>query len=140
MITASILKLLEDNSFGTIDRTGTVVNNGLYLEKLTQDKKSGVAIFSRGFPLQRGSRKAITCDLYSRGINDIDGSERLRLIRNFFIDNYSQTCDLDAVTGYTTQTYKNVTIIPSGNIENVGLDANDRVIYALSIEVIYNED
>lgn len=139
MVTLSILKYLQDEGFGTIDLDGSIKTNGLYLEKLTQDKKSGIAIYSRGFPLSRGSRKAMVCDLYARGTDDVWGPNKLQKIQQMFIERYDTTCDLEALPPITTQAYRNVIINPVGNIENAGLDANDRVIYTMSIQVIYNE-
>lgn len=137
MVTLNILKWLEDNSFGALDLTGSVKTNGLYLEKLTQGK-TGIAIFSRGAPMTRGERVTQAFDLYSRGTNDVLGYSLLEDVLDFITDSYNQQCELPIVTGVSLKKYKNIVIVPVSNIENSGLDANDRVIYTATAQITYN--
>lgn len=129
MIALHILKLLEDNGFGTID-------TDLFFEKLTLDKK-GLYITSRGSPLTRLTRKIQAFDIYSRALNDVDGSKKLEELLEFLNESYGQVCDLPIVPPISLTQYKNVAIEPTSGIENAGLDANNRIIYVISGQVRY---
>jgi hypothetical protein len=140
MITLHVLKLLEDNGYGTLMLTGDESNeNSLWFEKLPL-KKTGVYIMSRGDPIARGSRISQTFDLYARGTNDVDGAQRLEAILDFFTKECYPSCLLPAVPGYSEKEYKNTIIVPSFNVNNVGVDATDRVIYQASAQIIYNKE
>jgi hypothetical protein len=130
MITLHILKLLEDNGFGTID-------TDLFFEKLTLDK-TGLYIASRGTALIRGSRRVQAFNIYARSDNDIDGIRKLADVQQFFEDSTEEHCTLPPVPPISEREYTNVTIEPISSIENVGLDANNRIIYVLTAQVIYN--
>lgn len=131
MVTLHILQLLADNGFGAISGA----NRTLFYEKLPLDKK-GVAIFSRGTPLSRGSRDAQSFDLYSRGESDLLGADKLEKIKEWFDNNFT-LCDLP-LTAKSNKLYKNATIEVISNVENLGLDENDRVIFRLAAVVNYN--
>lgn len=129
MITLSFLKLLENNGFGTID-------TDLFFQKLTLDKK-GLYISNIGDPYTRGQRKTQSFELYARGINDVDGYKKLEDVLDFLQASYSTVCTLPPVPPITTKEYKNVTILPLSTITNVGLDANNRIIYSITGQIIY---
>lgn len=128
MITLHILKLLEDNGFGTID-------TNLFFEKLTLDNK-GLYISSRGAPLSRGQRKTQAFDIYARGNNDVDPYKQLEEVLAFLEESYT-VCDLPTVPGISSTEYVNCSIQPTSNIENAGLDPGNRVIYVLSGQITY---
>lgn len=128
MVTLSFLKLLENNGFGTIDQD-------LFFQKLTLDKK-GLYISDIGDPLTRGQRRSQSFELYARGENDVWGYKTLTEILDFMKDNYSE-CELPSVPPITTDGYSNVTILPTGGITNVGLDDNNRIVYAIQGQIIY---
>lgn len=135
MITLSFLKLLQDSGFGTID-------TDLFFQKLTLDK-TGLYISDIGDPLVRGQRKTQSFELYSRAENDVDGYKQLSAILEFLEESYSGVCELPEVIiqGRTlTRGYSNVTILPTGNITNVGLDGNNRIIYAIQGQIIYKKE
>lgn len=136
MITLHVLKLLEDNGFGTIGITGSEPNADLFFEKLTLDK-NGLYITSRGAQLAKGLRRTQAFDIYARGANDVEGAQKLEQVLEFFTLN--QDCELPIVTGISTTEYKNVSITPTSNIENVGLDDNNRIIYVVSAEIRFNK-
>lgn len=138
MLTLQIGKWLEDNSFGTLDLTGSITSNGIYIEKFTVGK-TGIAIYSRGNPIERGKLVAQTFDIYSRGTNDVAGYTMLENIIEFVQSTYNSQCSLPDITlaGYTNKKYKNIIVIPTSNIENSGLDANDRVVYVCSFNISY---
>lgn len=132
MITLHILQYLEDNGFGTIDTS-------LFFEKQPLDK-NGVAIFSRGGERAYGRRRAIQrFDLYSRGNSDLTGADKLDKIATFFQDTYDETCELPAVPNVSNRQYKKARITEIDNVENIGLDETDRVIFRLGAQVIYEK-
>lgn len=130
MVTLHVLQYLADNGFGTRDQD-------LFFEKLPLDKV-GVAIFSRGGEKTYGRRHALQrFDLYSRGSDDMTGMNILDNISTFFSDNYDDLCNLPTVPGVSNRQYTKARITGIGNVENLGLDENDRVIYRLGCEIIY---
>lgn len=129
MITLSFLKLLEDNDFGVID-------NDLFFQKLTLDKK-GLYIADIGDSLTRGQRRTQSFELLARGNNDTDGYKMLSDILDFLRESYSEVCELPAVPPISSTEYTNVTILPTSTITNVGLDANNRIIYSITGQIIY---
>ena len=123
MITLNILKLLEDNGLGEIDKD-------LFWQKLTLGK-IGVYISSIGNPLTRGNRTMTSFELYSRGTSDVDGYRRLEAIVSFLNSSYS-VCNLPSVSiGDTViaDEVENITIMPCSTISNGGLDDNNRIIW-----------
>lgn len=131
MVTLHILQLLQNNGLGTIDQD-------LFWEKLPLGGK-GVAIYSRGGPVTYGRRSAgQNFDLYSRGASDLHGADKLEKIWEFFADVYT-ACDLP-LTAKSTKLYTNARIVPTGNVENLGADENDRIIFRLSAQVIYQKN
>lgn len=131
MITLSFLKLLENEGFGTIDVD-------LFFQKLTLDKK-GVYIADIGDPVERHGRDTQSYELLVRGANDVDGYKKLVEIRKFLIQNYSSICELPAVPPITTEVYTNVELSKPSTITNVGLDAQNRIIYSMTGTIIYKE-
>lgn len=139
MITPNILQLLQDNNLGTFVKNGTETGDRLlFLEKLPLEKE-GVFIMSRGTPLQRGIRTTQSFDLYARGSDDIVGAQWLEEILIFFANNYP-VCDLPAVDGISEARYTNTIIQPTSNLQNVGIDESDRVIYMVSAQITYNKE
>jgi len=132
MITLHIIQLLQNEGFGTIDAPV----NGLFWEKLPLNS-TGVAIFSRGTELGRGLRSSQAFDLYSRGTSDLRGADNLEKIMEYIEGNFVQ-CDLP-LTAKSNKQYKKATIVMTSNVENLGLDENDRLIFRISAEVNYNK-
>jgi hypothetical protein len=137
MITLSFLKLLENNNFGTIDVD-------LFYQKLTLDSK-GVYISDIGDPVAKGSRDTQSYELLARGSTDIDGRYKLSQIRKFILANYSSICELPSMSvqiegqDVIIPDYKNVELSKPSTITNVGLDANNRIIYSMTGTIIYKE-
>lgn len=129
MITLSFLKLLENEGFGTIDKD-------LFFQKLTLDRK-GVYIADVGDPVDKGSRDKQSYELLARGNTDIDGYQKLTEIRRFLVQN--SVCELPAVPPITADVYTNVELSKPSTITNVGLDANNRIIYSMTGTIIYKE-
>lgn len=132
MVNLHILKLLEANGFGTIDID-------LFFEKLTLDKK-GLYIVSRGGSMNRGIRRVQAFDIYSRGYNDVEGSQRLADVLEFLRESYGNVCELPILAGVSETIYKNVAIEPTSNIESVGLDAQNKMNYVISGQVTYDKE
>lgn len=131
MITLSFLKLLENEGFGTIDVD-------LFFQKLTLDKK-GIYIADIGDPVERHGRDTQSYELLARGNSDVDGYKLLKDIRKFLVTEYQNICELPAVPPITTEAYTNVELSKPSTITNVGLDANNRIIYSMTGTIIYKE-
>ena len=136
MVTLRILKLLEQNGFGTMSIDTPVTEDGLYFESLPQDC-TGVAIFSRGAEMGRGLRRSQAFDLYSRGENNVDGYKTLEQITELMLDSFA-VCTLPELPGIDEVKYTGVNIVPISSIENAGQDENDRVLYSITAQVTYS--
>lgn len=132
MITLSFLKLLEDEGFGTIDVD-------LFFQKLTLDKK-GIYIADIGDPVERHSRDTQSYEILARGNSDVDGYKKLKEIRKFLVNEYQDICELPAVPPITDEVYTNVELSKPSTITNVGLDAQNRIIYSMTGTIIYKEN
>lgn len=133
MITLHLLQYLKENGFGT------AIDTDLFFEKLPLDK-TGVAIFSRGGERTYGRRRAEQrFDLYSRGTSNLTGYDKLEKIATFFSDQYDELCTLPTVPSVSNRQYTKARITTIDNIENLGLDENDRVVYRLGATIIYEK-
>ncbi len=129
MITLSLLQYLEDNGFGTIDED-------LFWEKLGVDA-IGAYITSVGQPRERGMRHRQDYVIYSRGLTDIQGYDKLNKIRSFLDQSYD-ICTLPSVPSVAeSEEYNNVTIMPPSSITNSGEDSEGRVIWSLTGTIYY---
>lgn len=128
MITLSLLKYLEDNGFGKIDKD-------LFWQKLTLGK-TGIYITDVGNTQERGALKSQIYTLYCRGKSDVDGYKKLSEIVDFLNDSFG-VCQLPAVPPVTEHGYENVTIMPLSSISSNGLDSNDRIIYSATGTIYY---
>lgn len=134
MITLSLLQQLENEGFGTID-------TDLFYEEAPLDSngnpKEGVWIVSRGSAVTRFNTEIQSFDLYSRYKNKITGAKKLYDILDYLKEAYSSVCDLPACPPYSESTFKNVRILPTSGVENVGTDENGKVVRVISGEVYY---
>ena len=138
MISLHLAQYLADNGFGRVALTGSETGNDLiYFEKLPLGK-TGLYIMSNPTPLTREQRMQQSVDIYARGVNDLEGAMRLKDIVKFLRDEYG-TCDLPTVPGYSEEQYRDCVFTPEQNISNQGLDATDRVIYSVSVNITYTE-
>lgn len=138
MITLSLLKLLEANNLGRANLTGSLTGTDLLYHEKLPDGKTGVYILSGGSSLDRNKRTNQEFDLYARGTNDLQGAQWLEKILKFFTTDCYPVCNLPAVSGYTTENYKNCTITPVSNVRNVGLDSTNRLIYVATCKINYS--
>lgn len=131
MVTLAFLKLLQDEGFGTI-------NVDMFYQKLTLDKK-GIYIADIGESSERHSRDSQGYELFARGVNDIDGLKKLQAIRSFLVNEYQNICELPAVPPTNNQGYTGVHLSKPSTITNVGLDAQNRIIYSMTGSIKYKE-
>jgi hypothetical protein len=131
MVTLAFLKLLQDEGFGIIDVD-------MFYQKLTLDKK-GIYIADIGESIERHSRDSQGYELFARGVNDIDGLKKLQAIRSFLVNEYQNICELPAVPPINNQGYTGVHLSKPSTITNVGLDAQNRIIYSMTGSIKYKE-
>lgn len=131
MVTLSLAKLLEDEGFGKIDVD-------IFYQKLTLDK-TGIYIADVGDVVGRHSRDSQGYEILSRGVTDVQGLQILQRIRKFLVNQYQNVCELPAVPPITTESYQGVHLTKPSTITNVGLDAQNRVIYSITGSILYKE-
>ena len=133
MITLHLLQYLLNNGFGT------GIESDLFYEELPLGK-NGIAIYSRGGDMNEGrSRFKKRFDLYSRGNSNLSGALALENIKEFFANNSDDLCALPIVPDVSNRIYYNCKMLAVGDIENIGLDENDRVIFRMGCEIIYKK-
>lgn len=128
MITLSLLKFLEDNGLGTIDKD-------LFWGKLGLGRL-GVYITDVGVTRERGGRRRQDYIIYSRGKTDVAGRQKLEQVHDL-INNSYEVCKLPAVPPVTEEGFNNVTMMPPASITNVGEDANGRLIWSFTGTIYY---
>lgn len=133
MITLNLLKLLENNGFGTID-------TDLFWEKLALGN-DGVYISSLGDSHARGERHSCRYEIYCRSKkSDVAGYQKLKSIVEF-LDRSFGVCTLPEVANAKGVTIapevKNVTIMPPTSIANNGIDSNNRIIWTAQGQIYY---
>lgn len=141
MITLSLLYLLQEEGLGTVSLNGDESGGNLFFQKLGFDD-IGVQISDIGSPNAKGLRETQNYELYSRGTSNIEGYYRLNQIRKFIHDN--SVCSLPEVQNVFINGqridlpgYTNVELTPTSSITNVGEDAQGRIIYSLTGQIIY---
>jgi hypothetical protein len=135
MITLHILKLLENEGFGTID-------TDLFFEEAPLDStgkpKEGVWIVTRGSAVNRLNVGIQNFDIYARYSNKIKTAQKLEDILDYLKEAYGM-CDLPQVPPYSLAQYTNVTITPTSSVENVGTDENEKIVKVISGEIRFNK-
>lgn len=128
MITLALLKLLEDNSLGEIDKDLFWQNIGL--------DSDGIYIVNIGQGQTRGTRRVQRYELYSRSKSKLEGLQKLEAIIDFINSSY-QVCSLPAVEKYGVNSFDNITLLPLSTPTRVGEDINGRIIWSTSGNIIY---
>lgn len=128
MITLALLKFLEDNHIGTIDTDLFWQNIGLDAE--------GLYIVNIGQAQNRGQRRVQRYEIYVRNKSKLDGLKMLESVIDL-INNSYDVCDLPAVKDYGVNGYHNITLLPLSTPTRVGEDANGRIIWSTSGNIIY---
>ena len=136
MIALHILKLLEDEGFGTID-------TDLFFEEAPLDgqgkPKQGCWIVERGTSVTRLNHQTQNFDIYSRYTNKLTGYKKLEAILDFLQEAYGEVCELPAVPPYSSTVYHNVRIEPTSSVENVGTDVDNKIVRVISGIVRYSK-
>lgn len=130
MITIALLKFLEDNNIGVIGET-------LFWQNFdTEDY--GLYIVNIGQAQARGSRRVQRYEIYARSQND-DKLGSLKLLESVIelINNSYNVCELPGLPEEGVPSYGNVTLMPLSTPTRVGIDANGRIIWSTSGNIIY---
>ena len=129
MIALSILKLLDEGGFGTID-------TDLFFEEAPLNgrgiPKEGVWIVERGAAVTRLNHQSQNFDIYSRYTSKLTGYKKLQDILDYLQEAYGEVCDLPSVPPNSSDEYKNVRITPTSSVENVGTDENNKIVRVIS--------
>lgn len=135
MVSLHIAKLLEDEGFGTLE-------TDLFWENIPLDSNSnpvdGLWVVTRGSTLDRFNTTTQQFDVYSRFSNPLTGSKKLEGILEFLKEAYGEVCELPTVPPYSLTIYDDVRLRPISGIENVGVDAQEKIVRLISGEVQYN--
>lgn len=136
MITLHVLKLLEDEGYGTID-------TDLFFEEAPLDSqgkpKQGLWIVPRASQVTPRNVRVQQFDIYSRYTNKLTGSKKLEGILDYFEHNSSKPCELPDVPPHSATTYTNIRIIPLSSLETLGSDENGKIVRVISAEIRYNK-
>lgn len=129
MITLALLKFLENNGFGKIDKD-------LFWQKLDLGNE-GIYIVSIGAESTRFTRKVQRYEIYSRANNDFDALTKLEKIADFLNNSYG-VCELPAVPEFGIKnSHHNITINPLSSPTRVGIDENNRAIWSVTGRISY---
>lgn len=136
LVSLHILKLLENNGFGTID-------TDLFWEDIPLDSngkpKEGVWIVTTGSAVDRFVVTKESFDIYARYSNKLTSATKLESILHFLQTAYDTVCDLPTVPPYSTAEYFNVRIKPTSSIEQVGFDEQGRLVRLISGQIQFNK-
>lgn len=136
MIALHILKLLEDEGFGTID-------TDLFFDEAPLDStgkpKQGMWIVERGAGVDRFTHRTQNFDLYSRYTNKLTGYKKLESILEYLQEAYGEVCTLPPVPPHSSTVYNDVRLEPSSSVENAGVDDNGKIVRVISGVVRYNK-
>lgn len=130
MITIALLKFLEDNNIGEIDKT-------LFWQNLDLNVDSPVLyVVNIGQAQTRGTRRVQRYEVYARAKSKLASLQLLESVIALINNSYS-VCELPAVAKYDVPAYGNITLMPLSTPTRVGEDANGRIIWSASGNIIY---
>lgn len=130
MITIALLQFLEDNNIGKIDET-------LFWQNLDMDVDSPVLyIVNIGQAQTRGTRRVQRYEIYTRAKSKLASLQLLESVIDLINNSYA-VCELPAVEQYEVPAYGNITLMPLSTPTRVGEDANGRIIWSTSGNIIY---
>lgn len=130
MITIALLQFLENNNIGKIDET-------LFWQNLDMDVDSPVLyIVNIGQAQTRGTRRVQRYEIYTRAKSKLASLQLLESVIELINNSYS-VCELPAVEQYDVPAYGNITLMPLSTPTRVGEDANGRIIWSTSGNIIY---
>lgn len=132
MITRHVLELLKDNGFGTVNQT-------LWWEQLPSgdaaNQVTGIAIISRGAPLEVYGRWRQDFDLFSRGTDDVTGNVELEKVLDFLQNLYN--CKLPIIPNLSETLYTQCHFTVLTGTENLGPNDNGRIEWRATIKLTY---
>ena len=128
MITIALLQFLENNGIGTID-------TDMFWQNIGTDAE-GLYIVNIGQAQARGSRRVQRYEIYVRNKSKLAGLQLLESVIALISNSYS-VCELPAVEKYDVPAYGNITLLPLSTPTRVGEDANGRIIWSASGNIIY---
>ncbi len=133
MILLSLLQHFENEGLGTID-------DDLCWGKMGLDH-DGIYIAELGGSQNRGTRRNMSYQIFSRGANDVQAYKRLETIRQLLVEAYGEVCELPAVVDQDgveiSEGFNNVLIATPSTISNDGLDAQGRTMYSIIGTIYY---
>lgn len=135
MVTLHIAAWLAQEGFGTLDQDICWEEEPVDMDGKPRD---GIWIVSRGTPYGRYI-KTQAFDIYTRYSNKLTGSAMLEAILERLQNAYGDTCELPTMEPHSTATYTEVRLMPTSGIENVGSDAQDKMVRVISGEVKYKK-
>lgn len=130
MVSLSLIKFFELSGLGKIDET-------LFWEKLGLGK-NGLYIADLGGSHERGSRRSLNFQIYSRDDSDVAAYQRLQKAADLLASSFT-VCGLPPVPPVTDYGYKNVTILPPSEITSHGPDINGGVVYSITGQLYYGD-
>lgn len=128
MVSLSLLKFFELSDLGTIDEN-------LFWEKLGLGE-NGLYITDLGGSQERGARRTLNFQIYSRDVSDVAAYQRLQKVVDLLTSSFA-VCTLPPVPPITDYGYNNVTILPPSEITSHGPDANGGVVYSITGQLYY---
>jgi len=96
----------------------------------------GLYIVNIGQAQTRGSRRVQRYEIYARNKSKLAGLKLLESVIELINNSYS-VCELPAVEKYDVPAFGNITLMPLSTPTRVGEDANGRIIWSTSGNIIY---
>lgn len=136
MIVHSLIQQMSDDGFGTVNQD---LQMGVIPLNAQGNPRNGIAVITRGEPVTRIQIEVQAVDFYVRNTNPLLASQTAQDILEYLKESYSDICDLPPLAGYTTDSYRNVTIEPTSSVEFVGVDDNGGHSFVVSGTIRYEK-
>ena len=133
MVIHSLLQQMQIDGFGTI---GDTLQVGTLAVDTNGRAKNGVAVALRGSAVNRTQIEIQAIDFYVRNVSPLASIQKAQQILEYLQEAFSEICNLPAMPPLT-DSYSNVTIVPTSSVEFVGQDDNGGHNYVVSAEVRY---
>lgn len=129
MVTLHLIEYLKQNGF----------DQDFFFEDLPLGQL-GVAIYSVGGERPYGGRgKSQMFELEARAKTNLHAVDVLEKIAEHFTNDYAIP-ELPTVEGKSLRRYTNCRILDLSNIQNLGRDANGKIIFKLTGRIIYKKE
>ena len=136
MVIHSLLQQMQIDGFGTI---GDTLQVGTLAVDTNGRAKNGVAVALRGSAVNRTQIEIQAIDFYVRNSNPLTAIQKAQQILEYLQESFSEICNLPAMPPLT-DTYSNVTIVPTDSVSFVGQDENGGHVYLVSGELRYQKN